>query len=68
MKLLDKYGEAVANNEKVNKGIIYGSIIVQGICTFLLVSCAYFGGVRKGVDITDSYYGEREEKEDEQNS
>ena len=56
MKLVNKYNELVANNDKVNKGLIYGAVVVQAISTLVIISCSYFGGMRKGVDITDAYY------------
>lgn len=54
--LVNKYNELVANNEKVNKGLIYGAVIVEALSTLVIISCSYFGGMRKGVDITDEYY------------
>ena len=30
-KLIDNYNERLANDEKFNKAIIYGSILLQGI-------------------------------------
>ena len=58
--LVNKYNELVANNEKVNKGLIYGAVIVQSVATLVIISCSYFGGMRKGVDITEEHY-ERED-------
>ena len=55
-KLIDKYNEELANNEKFNRGVVYGAIILQGICTVAIVTASYFAGMRKGVDITDAYY------------
>lgn len=57
-KLIDNYNERLANDEKFNKAIIYGSIILQGICTIGIITASYFGGMRKGVDITDAHYEE----------
>jgi hypothetical protein len=54
--LVNKYNELVANNEKVNRGLIYGAVIVEALSTLVIISCSYFGGMRKGVDITDEYY------------
>ena len=54
--IINSYNELVANNEKVNRGLIYGAVIVQAVSTLLIISCSYFGGMRKGVDITDAYY------------
>lgn len=54
--LVNKYNELVANNEKVNRRLIYGAVIVEAISTLVIISCSYFGGMRKGVDITDEYY------------
>lgn len=55
-KLVNKYNELVANNEKVNRGLIYGAVVVQAISTIVIISCSYFGGMRKGVDITEEHY------------
>lgn len=54
--LINGYNELVANSEKVNRGLIYGAVIVQAVSTLVIISCSYFGGMRKGVDITDAYY------------
>lgn len=54
--LINSYNELVANNERVNRGLIYGAVIVQAVSTLMIISCSYFGGMRKGVDITDAYY------------
>ena len=54
--IVNKYNELVANNEKVNRGLIYGAVIVEALSTLVIISCSYFGGMRKGVDITDEYY------------
>lgn len=54
--LINGYNELVANNERVNRGLIYGAVIVQAVSTLMIISCSYFGGMRKGVDITDAYY------------
>lgn len=54
--LVNKYNELVANNEKVNRRLIYGAVIVEALSTLVIISCSYFGGMRKGVDITDEYY------------
>ena len=62
--LINVYNEKVANDEKFNKAIIYGSIVVQGISTVLIITASYFAGMRKGVDITDDYY-EREKSHEE---
>lgn len=54
--IINGYNELVANNEKVNRGLIYGAVIVEALSTLMIISCSYFGGMRKGVDITDAYY------------
>ena len=54
--IINGYNELVANNEKVNRGLIYGAVVVEALSTLLIISCSYFGGMRKGVDITDAYY------------
>ena len=59
--LINKYNELVANNEKVNHAIVYGAVIVQSICTVLIISTSYFGGMRKGVDLAE----ECDEKEND---
>ncbi len=56
MKLINKYNELVANNTKVNRALIYGAVVVQGICSILIISCSYFGGMRKGVEVTEAWY------------
>jgi hypothetical protein len=53
---INKYNELIANNDKVNRRLIYGAVIIQSICTVVIISCSYFGGMRKGVDLTDAYY------------
>ena len=53
--IVNKYNELVANNEKVNKSLIYGAVVVQSICT-LIISCSYFGGMKKGVAVTEAFY------------
>ena len=57
-KIIDKYNEKLANDEKFNRTIIYGGILLQGICTIAIITASYFGGMRKGVDITDAHYEE----------
>ena len=54
--LHNMYFEKLANDEKFNKAIIYGGILLQGICTIGIITASYFGGMRKGVDITDAHY------------
>lgn len=54
--IINSYNELVANSEKVNRGLIYGAVVVQALSTLVIISCSYFGGMRKGVDITDAYY------------
>lgn len=63
--LIDKYNELVANNKKVNHAIVYGAVIVQSICTVLIISTSYFGGMRKGVDLTYDAMEECNEKEND---
>lgn len=55
---IDRYNEKLANDEKFNRAIIFGGIIVQGISTIAIITASYFGGMRKGVDITDAHYEE----------
>ena len=67
-RYIDMYNEGLANNKTFNKAVIFGAILLQGICTVALITASYFNGMRKGVDITDDYYERnrsdgREEKE-----
>ena len=58
--MITKIQEALANNKKLATGVIFGSIIVQGICTVVTITASYFAGVNTGVGVT-----EVEEDEDE---
>ena len=62
--IINRYNEIVANNEKINHGLIYGALAVQAVCTIVIISVSYFGGMRKGVDITDNWYDERKKETD----
>lgn len=53
----------IANNEKLADGLVYFGILGSIACTMISVGAAYLRGMRRGVDIRDDYYYEKEVKE-----
>lgn len=50
----------IANNEKLATGLVVAGIFGSAIFNAVAITAAYFRGMRKGVDIRDDYYYEKE--------
>ena len=52
----------LANNEKLADTLVYVGIAGSAFFSALAAGAAYFRGMRRGVDIRDDYYYEKEMK------
>ena len=50
----------VANNEKLADALVYVGIFGSAIFSSIAMCAAYLRGMRKGVDVRDDYYYEKE--------
>lgn len=50
----------LANNEKAADTLVYVGIFGSSLFSAIAIGAAYFRGLRKGVDIRDDYYYEKE--------
>ncbi len=50
----------LANNDKVSTGMVYGGILLAAIANTLIFTGAHYSALKKGVEIRDEYYFEKE--------
>lgn len=50
---MKKLFEALVNNKKLCKGVIYGCIVLNGVTLSVLTTATHALGVRQGFDIAD---------------